>query len=441
MAKKIGGTMKNLWKRNKLTVDREYFLTYKNDVRIDLHKYSRLLTQIEMIHLTQEDLCRIRSIQDMVNEHLVDLVSRFYKNLEKESSLMQIIESNSSVSRLQKTLQKHIGEMFLGVLDDQFVEQRYTIAHVHVRIGLDPKWYMSAFQDLLQSILTIIMPTCHSVQHYHEMALSITKIINLEQQIVLEAYELENKRIRDQHDKEKKVLRVQVNNNAAQLAAISEETSATSVQIVNKVSEIHQITETGSEIAIKTEEKSKEGLRRLKALEELMNQAQDNMKYIAAEMEQLTSTSKEIERIVTMVTSIAEQTNLLALNAAIEAARAGENGRGFAVVADEVRKLAEHTKTSVSEVSKLVEGIRRYTSTMNTSISVVSEDIRKSTQEGKETSLFFDQIVESMNNVKEQNINIASEMTELSNIFEGMNRTFEQVAQSSDQLTQMTTEL
>ncbi|RID84114.1 globin-coupled sensor protein [Peribacillus asahii] len=282
------------------------------------------------------------------------------------------------------------------------------------------------------------MPTCHSVQHYHEMALSITKIINLEQQIVLEAYELENKRIRDQHDKEKKVLRVQVNNNAAQLAAISEETSATSVQIVNKVSDIHQITETGSKIAIKTEEKSKEGLRRLKALEELMNQAQDNMKYIAAEMEQLTSTSKEIERIVTMVTSIAEQTNLLALNAAIEAARAGENGRGFAVVADEVRKLAEHTKTSVSEVSKLVEGIRRYTSTMNTSISVVNEDIKKSTQEGKETSLFFDQIVESMNNVKEQNVNIASEMTELSNIFEGMNRSFEQVAQSSDELTQMT---
>ena len=75
---------------------------------------------------------------------------------------------------------------------------------------------------------------------------------------------------------------------------------------------------------------------------------------------------------------------------------------------------------------------------MNMSISVVNEDIRKSTQEGKETSLFFDQIVESMNNVKEQNINIASEMTELSNIFEGMNQAFEQVAHSSDELTQMT---
>ena len=45
--------------------------------------------------------------------------------------------------------------------------------------------------------------------------------------------------------------------NAEELAAISEETNATSMQIVSKVSEIHKITETGSEIAIHTEEKSK----------------------------------------------------------------------------------------------------------------------------------------------------------------------------------------
>lgn len=54
------------------------------------------------------------------------------------------------------------------------------------------------------------------------------------------------------------------------------------------------------------------------------------MTIISKDMEQLSNTSKEIERIVTIITSIAEQTNLLALNAAIEAARAGEDGKGFA---------------------------------------------------------------------------------------------------------------
>ena len=51
--------------------------------------------------------------------------------------------------------------------------------------------------------------------------------------------------------------------------------------------------------------------------------------------------SKQIGKVVDVITQIADQTNLLALNAAIEAARSGEYGRGFAVVAEEVKKLAD----------------------------------------------------------------------------------------------------
>ncbi|WP_035586385.1 methyl-accepting chemotaxis protein [Hippea jasoniae] len=64
--------------------------------------------------------------------------------------------------------------------------------------------------------------------------------------------------------------------------------------------------------------------------------------------------SKEIGKIVNVISEIADQTNLLALNAAIEAARAGDVGRGFAVVADEVRKLAEKTQSSTEEIRNMI---------------------------------------------------------------------------------------
>ncbi len=71
-------------------------------------------------------------------------------------------------------------------------------------------------------------------------------------------------------------------------------------------------------------------------------------------MAAVTSASKKINDIITVVNEIAFQTNLLALNAAVEAARAGEAGRGFAVVAGEVRNLAGRSASASKEIQALI---------------------------------------------------------------------------------------
>jgi len=89
-----------------------------------------------------------------------------------------------------------------------------------------------------------------------------------------------------------------------------------------------------------------------------MNDVHTIVKNAVEKVRLLDQESKQISKLVEVVSDIAEQTNLLALNAAIEAARAGEDGKGFAVVADEVRKLAEQVATSINEITQISDRIQ-----------------------------------------------------------------------------------
>lgn len=406
--------------------------------KINLEQGSDLDKQFKMIHLTEDDLSVLMSLQSLVADNIGTIVNQFYKNIAQSDSLMDIIYDNSSVERLKNSLTIHIQEMFSGIIDENFIVKRKRIALVHVRIGLQPKWYMCAFQDLLLSLLAIFERDITNFPEHRQAVLATTKILNLEQQLVLELFEQENLRIRQEEYEEKTAAYRKIDQMSEELAAISQQASASTDQLTQQTEKILGDSKKSTEIARNVEGQSTEGKQQLELQQQQMNNIQESIKQIIEEMNMLRGVAEEISQIVTIVSSIAEQTNLLSLNASIEAARAGEHGAGFKVVANEVRKLSEQTKRSVSEVSELIQSTSDQIHKVSLNVGGINKLIVDGTKNMDQINHFFIEIVKAMSQNKQNNTGIEHELEGFVHVIQEINDAVSQVAVSSQQLTVLT---
>ncbi|MDN5388295.1 globin-coupled sensor protein [Bacillus paralicheniformis] len=427
-----------LFKKDRKT-ERSFFAEEGPDQtkRIRLNQHAEFKKQLAMVDLTDEDLWVLSRLKPLVTEHIETIVTRFYQNLEHENSLMEIIHDHSSVDRLKKTLTIHIQEMFSGVIDEAFLEKRIRIAHVHLRIGLLPKWYLGAFQDLLLSMLSIF-ENALSDEEYRRSVKAVTKILNIEQQIVLEAFEDEHARLRRLDEESKNDLHRQIKDTSGSLAALFAETTGAVQELVDKSSEIAETSRAGTKTAVSVEQKSIGGKKELEEQEQQLNQMGSSMTQIEQEIKKLEEIALQIEKIFGIVTGIAEQTNLLSLNASIESARAGEHGKGFAVVANEVRKLSDDTKKTVSTVSELVNNTNAQISIVTKHITDVNELVNESKDKMSEINHLFDDIVSNMKTSKEQSGRIEGDLQAFLSGLQDVNAAVSQVAVSVDSLVELT---
>lgn len=198
-----------------------------------------------------------------------------------------------------------------------------------------------AFNLMVTSIKDIIKDTKRSTNTVLEMSKSLFKIaehVDNQSSDISQAIQHVAEAITEQaYDIDKG------SKQTGELAESIEKVADSINAITDIFSQVYNLNDRGSDAINLLIQKSKEE-------DEAIKEAEINIK-------DMDESSQKISVILDTVEQISDQTNLLALNASIEAARSGEHGRGFAVVAEEIRKLADESAKSTEQIKELISAI------------------------------------------------------------------------------------
>lgn len=226
-----------------------------------------------------------------------------------------------------------------------------------------------------------------------------------------------------------------------QLAQGSSEQASSLEETSTGLEQMSSMTRSNAENAKQAEMLSGESIEHLK-------EANKKMKELIRNMDEASSSTGNVAKIIKNIDEIAFQTNLLALNAAVEAARAGEAGAGFAVVADEVRNLAmrsaEASKNTQELISEIIQRIETGTNLVKEtddryrdvaiSVQKVSNLINEIANASKEQAEGIEQINEAISMMDKVVQEIVSNSEETASAAEEMDSQAKALKEIADEL-------
>lgn len=244
---------------------------------------------------------------------------------------------------------------------------------------------------------------------------TMTKLLSLEQQLVLEAYERENLSEKQfQYDRVRKELKQNIAAFVSELSGLTLDINEAVERLMTSSSEMADTFESTSTTTQGSISDSRAGEAKIAELEDQMNAIHQSAAGMQHAVQELQESSKQISVIAVSVQEIASQIKLLSLNATIEAARAGEHGKGFAVVAQEVSRLSEDTRTTVNRIADIVSKSRSITAEVVESINQVQQLTMKGKRRSEESSKLFSNILMSVKSSADHMMRAEKEMKLLS---------------------------
>jgi len=141
-----------------------------------------------LLALSDEDFKRLKDYRAIIEGRVDALVEAFYQMQTSVAEIALLIGDADTLDRLKNAQRRYVLDLFSGLYDLEYVNNRLRIGLVHKRIGVEPKLYLSAINTLKSLLLEIIFETLTDKSERQGMLVALDKLLLFDITLVFETY-------------------------------------------------------------------------------------------------------------------------------------------------------------------------------------------------------------------------------------------------------------
>jgi diguanylate cyclase len=152
------------------------------------------ITEFEIEHrmrlfsFSRKDIQRLQSCRPVIESRIDTLVSEFYRLQTDVTEIALLIGDADTLGRLRNAQRRYVLDLFSGVYDLEYVNNRLRIGLVHKRIGVEPKLYLSAVNTLKDLLHNAILEAFSGPDDYRAAMGALDKLLLFDVTLVFETY-------------------------------------------------------------------------------------------------------------------------------------------------------------------------------------------------------------------------------------------------------------
>lgn len=151
-----------------------------NEFEIDQRK--------NLFYLGKEDITALQSAKKVIEQNIDDIVDRFYEQQTSIPEIALIIGDAGTLKRLKQAQHQYLIDLFSGLYDMDYVNNRLRIGLVHKRIGVDPKLYLSGIYTLKSILIDVLSEKIEDTPNRRIVLNALEKLLLFDISLVFDTY-------------------------------------------------------------------------------------------------------------------------------------------------------------------------------------------------------------------------------------------------------------